>query len=71
MNSILVLFVTALNGTAPQALAITEPMPLSMCQALAMPMAAKWMGEHPKMKLKRFSCVDRHLVGAVLGRRQA
>lgn len=69
--SILVLFVVSLNGTAPQALAITDPMPRTMCQSLGMPMAAKWIGEHPKMKLVRFACVDPKQIGAVLGKHQA
>lgn len=71
MTSILVLFVTALNGSGPQTLAITEPMPLTMCKSISMPMAAKWMGEHPRLKLTRFACVDPKMVKAILGQHQA
>lgn len=71
MNAILVLFVATLNGAAPQVLAITDPMPMTLCQSIGMPMAAAWIGEHPKLRLIRFACVDPKMVGAILGKHSA
>lgn len=71
MNSVLVLFVIAANGTPPQALAITDQMPKTTCMSIAMPMAAQWMGQHPKLKLVRFACVDPKQVSAILGKHEA
>ncbi len=71
MTAILVLFVTALNGTAPQVLAITAPMPAAMCQSIGMPMAAAWIGEHPKLRLSRLACVDPKQIATVLGKHAA
>jgi hypothetical protein len=71
MTSILVLFVVGLNGSGPQVLAITDPMPKTMCMSIGQPMAAKWLGEHPKLKLTRFACVDPKHIAAVLGKNSA
>jgi hypothetical protein len=71
MTAVLVLFVTLLDGTQPQPVVLTEPMPQHMCLALSQPMAAKWMGDHPKHKLVGMACADPRKLQVFLGRRSA
>lgn len=78
MNTLLVLIACTYGSTEPllkipdcRPVVLTEMMPMYTCIALSQPMAAKWSGEHPTMKIRKIACMEPRRLQALLGRTTA